>query len=587
MVHALFYNSAMRSLRLALLLSLSIVALPAQDTPVSRVALVGGTVIRTDGSASLDNAVVLIEGDRIVTVGSRDAVPVPEGTKVIDAVGKWIVPGLVDGHVHFFQSAGLYTRPDVIELRRERSYADEQADIDARLSDTLARYVRCGITTVVDVGGPDRNFAIRERARRTAIAPQVYCSGRLLTTWLPPAYQNVEDRAFAPVRTPDDCAAEVERQVALGTDLIKVWYIVRRDEDVVGNRPLLDATVTAAKRHGLRVAVHSTQLAAAKEAVAAGASILVHSVQDAPVDEAFLAALAKSGTVYIPTLMVVEGYAEVLGRKRNLMPVEWQLGQPEVIGTWLDLDRLVRSEAGLAGRSQSFAARLAAGQVLHGNLAAVHERGGVIAAGTDAGNIGTLHGPSLFRELELMVAAGMSPMDVLASATRGGAKVLGKEAEFGDVAAGQRADLLVLDADPRRDIAALQQLAQVVLRGAVLQAGQILIETPAQVVQRQLNAYNERDIDRFADTYGDDVIIGDLLPTGPVERMRGKAALRARWGDMFERTPELHCRLMNRISNGETVIDHELVTGRSGGVVRAVAIYRVQNGKIVSVWFVR
>ncbi len=135
-------------------------ALPAiQDPAPERLLIVGGTVVRTDGSPSLANAAVLIEGDRIVAVGSRTDVTVPPGTTTLDATGKWIVPGLVDGHVHFFQSAGIYTRPDIIELRTERSYAAEQADIDARLPDTFARYVRCGITTVVDVGGPDRNFA--------------------------------------------------------------------------------------------------------------------------------------------------------------------------------------------------------------------------------------------------------------------------------------------------------------------------------------------------------------------------------------------------------------------------------------------
>lgn len=578
----------MPTLRLAFLLSLVVADTRCQDAPGAGVALVGGTVIRTDGSASVEDATVLILGDRIVRVGSREDVEVPDGTRVIDISGKWVVPGLVDGHVHFFQSAGIYTRPDVVELRRERSYAEEQADIDARLPDTLARYVRCGITTVVDVGGPDRNFDIRERARATAIAPQVYCAGRLLTTWLPPAYQKLDDPPFAPVRNAEDCAAEVDRQATLGADLIKVWYIVRRPEDVAGNRPLLDATVVAARRHGLRVAVHSTQLAAAKEALAAGASILVHSVEDGPVDAAFLQALESSGAVYVPTLMVVEGYAEVLGRHRELLEVEWQLGQPEVIGTWLDLERLARADAGLARQSQRWAARLESAPVLRKNLMAVQLRGGVIAAGTDAGNIGTLHGPSLFRELELMVAAGMSPTSVLVAATRGGARLLGKEGEFGDVASGHRADLLVLDADPRLDIAALQQLARVVLRGRVLAIGEILRETPSQIVQRQVNAYNDRDLERFAACYSDDVIIGDLGPDGPVERLRGQEALRARWGALFERAPDLHCRIERRIENGDTVTDHEFVVGvPDRGDVHAVAVYRVRDGRIRSVWFVR
>lgn len=563
-------------------------ALPAiQDPAPGRLLIVGGTVVRTDGSPSLADAAVLIEGDRIVAVGARTDVTVPPGTTTIDATGRWIVPGLVDGHVHFFQSAGIYTRPDILELRTERSYAAEQADIDARLPDTFARYVRCGITTVVDVGGPDRNFAIRERARATTLAPTVYCSGRLLTTWLPPAYAKLDDPPFAPVQSAAQCVAEVERQVALGADLIKVWYIVRRPDDVKANRPLLDATVAAAAKHGLRVAVHATQLAAAREAVEAGARVLVHSVEDTAVDAEFVAALQRTGTAYVPTLMVIEGYAEVLGRKRELLPIEWQLGQPEVIGTWLDLERLVRADQGLARRSLGWSERLQGRDVLFANLRAVRAGGGAIAAGTDAGNIGTLHGPSLFRELELMVGAGMTPAETLIAATRGGARLLGKEDEFGDVAPGLRADLLVLPADPRASLDALQRVDQVILRGRVLATADILRETPTQIVQRQLNAYNERDLDRFAACYADDVVVGTLGPDGAAEWMRGKDKLRARWGERFASSPELHCRIENRIVKGDTVIDHEYVTGVPGrDVTHAVVIYRVKADQIVSVWLV-
>ncbi|MEO6593510.1 MAG: nuclear transport factor 2 family protein [Planctomycetota bacterium] len=410
----------------------------------------------------------------------------------------------------------------------------------------------------------------------------------MLTTFLPPAYAKLEDPPFAPVQTGEQCTAEVDRQAALGADLIKIWYIVRRPADAEGNRPLLDATVLAAKRHGLLVAVHATQLAAARQAVATGARVLVHSVEDAAVDEEFVDALVRQGTTYVPTLMVIEGYAEVLGQKLDLLPIEWQMGQPEVIGTWFDLDRLARVDAGLARRSQGWRSRLQGRQVLFDNLRAVQRGGGAIAAGTDAGNIGTLHGPSLFRELDLMVEAGMAPFDVLVAATRGGARLLGKENEFGDVKVGMRADLLVLTADPRQDLVTLQRPEHVVLRGRLLPIAEIRRETPAQVVQRQLNAYNARDIERFAACYADDVVVGNLGPDGPAESMRGKDKLRERWAERFSSAPDLHCRIENRIENRDTVIDHEFVTGvPDRGDVHAVAVYRVKDGLIQSVWFVR
>src|SRR5207249_7644844 len=145
------------------------------------VAIVGATVV--DGAnAPIPDAVVLVRGDRIEAVGARAQVALPKGITIVDGRGKWVVPGLIDAHVHFFQSASPYTRPDVIDLRALRPYEREIALLKAALPRTFARYLTCGVTSVVDVGGPFWNFDVRDAAARTALAPRVAVAGPLVST---------------------------------------------------------------------------------------------------------------------------------------------------------------------------------------------------------------------------------------------------------------------------------------------------------------------------------------------------------------------------------------------------------------------
>ncbi|WP_251980928.1 amidohydrolase family protein, partial [Salinibacter ruber] len=143
---------------------------PAAAQPT---ALVGPTALNPADSTVIEDATVLWEGGRIAAVGPSSEVAVPPGATVHEMPDKYVMPGLVDGHVHFFQSGGLYTRPDVIDLRAERPYAEELRRIKERLPDTFRRYLRSGVTSVVDVGGPMWNLDVRARADTAAMAPTV------------------------------------------------------------------------------------------------------------------------------------------------------------------------------------------------------------------------------------------------------------------------------------------------------------------------------------------------------------------------------------------------------------------------------
>src|SRR5881394_2086416 len=137
-----------------------------------KISLVGATVINPADSKVLPNATVVINGDKIerVSMGKQDAATLG---RQVSCVGKFILPGYIDTHVHFFQSADLFTRPDGADFSSVRPYKDEVAWIKSHVDDVFARYIRSGITSVVDVGGPFWNFQVRKTAKATAKAPRV------------------------------------------------------------------------------------------------------------------------------------------------------------------------------------------------------------------------------------------------------------------------------------------------------------------------------------------------------------------------------------------------------------------------------
>jgi len=430
-------------------------------------AIVGATVLDGTGAAPRPDAVLVVEGDRIKALGSRAEVPLAKGLRIVDGRGRWVMPGLIDAHVHFFQSGGVYTRPDVIDLRGHRSYEAEIAGLQQRLPRTFARYLLCGVTSVVDAGGPMWNFEVREIASRTELAPRVAVAGPLVSTVARPQL-DLGDPPIVKVDSPAGARALVDKEAARKPDFMKVWFIQRPGDDPAAGRALLDAVVDESRRHGLRVAVHATELAGARAAVDAGAAILVHSVFDKPVDEQFVAALKERAVLYVPTLFVVKGYDLVLSGRFEPTPAERRLADPDALKSFEELKTFPEFKP--AGRPTADA-MVATGSENLKRLAAAGVR---IAAGTDAGNIGTLHGPSIFRELRLMVAAGMTPAQVLSAATLGGARVMGRDAELGTLAPGKLADLLVLDADPTVDLATLETPRDVVKGGRFLSREELL-----------------------------------------------------------------------------------------------------------------
>ncbi len=450
----------------------------AAVTPV-QTALVNGTVINPADGKTISPAIVLLTGDRISAVGAPNEVKVPSGAASIDCTGKFILPGYIDSHVHFFQSGDLFTRPDVVDLTKVRPYPAEVAWVKSHLDDVFARYLRSGITSVVDVGGPMWNFEVRRKARETAKAPSVAVAGPLISSVARPQL-DLGDPPIVEVDSPEQGRAMVRKLAAQKPDYIKIWYIVSPDHPVEKFRPTVQAVIAESHARHLRVAVHATELEAARAAVEEGADLLVHSVTDKPVDAAFVRLLQEHGTILTPTLVVFERYGRTFAHKLNLTREEQAWGNPEVIAT-LDVTKLPagqipeRIRSALEKPEETLHRIQTIYDVALKNLETLVDAGIPIAAGTDAGNIGTIHGPALFREFQLMREAGLTPMQILRSATATAARVFdttggtsflaAQEPSRGAIAPGKLADLVVLNSNPLLDLANASDIESVIKGG--------------------------------------------------------------------------------------------------------------------------
>jgi imidazolonepropionase-like amidohydrolase len=431
-------------------------------------AIVGATLIDGTGAAPVKDAVVVVRAGHITCAGPRRRCLVPSGARRIDARGGWLIPGLIDAHVHFSQTGWFDGRPDAADVRDQFPYAGVEADLEAHPERFFRSYLCSGITSVFDVGGYPWTWELRQRFADDPRAPRIAAAGPLLSTvdfWL-----NLPGQQQFIYMANDSVVREAVRtHAAFKSDAVKVWYIMPpQPPDTARVQALVRAAGDESHRQRLRLIVHATGLWEAKDAIRAGADVLVHSVFDKPVDDEFLELARSHHVVYVTTITVGEGYLEA-GRgtvNGHLYPLACadSVSRARVGSGPVETQRAkawLADTATINGIGRSQATALA-------NAKRVQGAGITLAAGTDAGNPGTLHGPSIYRELELLAQAGLTPIEVLLAATRNGARAMGREAETGTLEPGKLADLVALDADPLADVRSYQRVRWV-MKGGVRQ----------------------------------------------------------------------------------------------------------------------
>ncbi|HET7363506.1 MAG TPA: amidohydrolase family protein, partial [Burkholderiales bacterium] len=330
------------------------------------------------------------------------------------------------------------------------------------------------VTSVVDIGGPFWNFEMRDEARKRGAAPRVAVAGPLISMIDRPKL-DLGDPPIIKVTTPEEARALVQRELTFKPDFIKVWFIYRPGDDLAAQEAIVKATGDAAHAAGIRLAVHATELAVAKAALRAGADYLVHSVEDEPVDQEFIALALRNHALYCPTLFVVMGYRYALSNTWRPTAAERRLADPQILAAMGDLARIPPEKLPeRVAKAMAEPGEIDPSPVELRNLQAVWGAGIPVAMGTDAGNIGTLHGPSVFRELGLMVQAGLTPLQALRAATVNGAKAMGMERDLGTLARGKLADVLILNADPLADVQNLSRIHRVVKDGQLFAPDELM-----------------------------------------------------------------------------------------------------------------
>jgi imidazolonepropionase-like amidohydrolase len=432
---------------------LASVPVPEPAGPERVTAFVGVTLIPMDRERSLPNQTVVVRGDRIVEVGPAGRVKVPEGSTRVDGRGKYLIPGLAEMHAHI---PGGQAADSVVER-------------------TLFLYVSGGITTIRGMLGHPRHLELRRRAARgELVSPTIYAAG-------PSLNGNT-------IATPEAARAAVRDQQAAGYDLLKIHPGVKRE--------VFDTLVAAAPRAGIPFAGHVPEEVGVVRAIEAGYASIEHLDgyleamlrEDATlepsesaffgmnlgdqVDETRMGALVRAtkaaGVWNVPTQVLMEnlilaGTAEQLAARPEMRYVA-----AAVVAQWTEAKNTMLQET---GSTEVSARRMI--EVRRRLIKALHDAGAGLLLGSDAPQVWNVPGFSTHRELESLVAAGLTPWQALETGTRNVARYFDTLGETGTVERGKRADLVLLDADPLADIRNTTRRAGVMVRGRWLPQAEI------------------------------------------------------------------------------------------------------------------
>jgi imidazolonepropionase-like amidohydrolase len=415
-------------------------ALAAQNPARGPVLFEGARLITGERGAPIPDSAFLVEGSRITAVASRGSITMPAGTTVVDLRGKTVIPALVDAHSHLGYtdvrtgntSAASYTRDNLL--------------------DHLRRYAFYGIAATWSLGLDRGELPYELRATPLPGAALFRIAGRGIA--MPNAGPNAaywRDAAYG-VTTEAEARAAVRELAAKKVDIVKIW-VDDRNKTVTPLPPsLYRPIIDEAHMRGLRVVAHVYYLADAKELLRAGVDGFAHGIRDLEVDDEIMGLFKQRPQVFVipnlpdtpPSTTDVEWLSETLPARA--------------------VEQLKRITIASPPRPRLF-------DVQARSLTRLAAAGVRIAFGTDAG-VGAPYGYSAHTELADMVAAGMTPADVLVAATRTSAEIMRLD-QLGTIAAGKSADFIVLDANPLDDIKNTRRISRVYLRGAEIDRAEL------------------------------------------------------------------------------------------------------------------
>jgi imidazolonepropionase-like amidohydrolase len=447
---------------------------PLSPAPAA-VVIRGADVLDVEHGTKLPARDVLLQGGRIAAI--RDGgLSAPEGALEVDGRGATLLPGLIDAHAH-------------IDANPAPTWKAGLPDPEAN----LRSYLYSGVTTLFEAAGPaDRSASRREQlARGELVGPRVYTCGAILTAagGHPVAVMNffvpwwfrwyIVPRVAFQVSDAASVQASVDRLAKEGTDAVKI-AVDRIPLDAPRlSREQIAEIAKAARSHGLRVVAHIGSLEDAIDAADEGVSAWMHGVYKERIPDEAIAKLAGYRIPMVPTLEVFDSYARIREGPREATRLERETADaallesffpvPESLDTgvmtsWLELARDARKQG-----------------VGLDNVRRLHRAGVTILAGSDPQS-GVFPGPALHRELRQLVAAGLTPAEAIRAATLDAARFAAntQDPEFGVVAEGRIADLLLVEGDPLADVAALENIRALFQRGVPIERSTHAADTAAR-----------------------------------------------------------------------------------------------------------
>ncbi|MEJ0055729.1 MAG: amidohydrolase family protein [Bacteroidota bacterium] len=395
----------------------------------SYTAYTGATILDGSGAAPIPDGVLLISNGKVVTVGARSGVKIPNGTVITNVSGKFIIPGLINTHGHVGDVKGI-----------EGGYYSHKNVID-----NLGLYARYGITTVVSLGG-DQKESEDIRAVNDTMSLQharLYTSGEVITG-----------------DTPAEALAIIDSNAHMGVDFMKI----RVDDNLGTSKKMTEdvyrAVIKRSHELGYKIATHMYYLDDAKKLLDAGSDMMAHSVRDKPVDEEFIKSMKDKKACYCPTL-TREFVNFVYGDTAAFFSDPFFKREFDSVTIQPLKDPARQEKVRNSNSAKVYRQQL---PVAMANLKTLSDNGVPIVFGTDSGVPTRFMGYFEHLELKMMADAGLTPMQVIQSATKTAAVCMGLK-NLGELKEGNFADFLILDADPLEDILNSRKISGVFIGG--------------------------------------------------------------------------------------------------------------------------